>query len=67
MVECLRMLENNRRVRERIDKLKNKFTKIDACYAKKMGEDEKDLSDEEYMKKWCRNKGWRSKGWTNLH
>ena len=41
------MLEKNRRVRERIDNLKNEFTKIDAFYAKKMGEDEKDLSDED--------------------
>ena len=37
VVERLRMLEENRRVRERIDKLKNEFTKIDAFYDKKMG------------------------------
>ena len=56
VVERLRMLEEIRRGRERIDKLKNEFTKIYLFFANKMGEDEKDLSDEDYMKKWRRDR-----------
>ena len=55
VVERLRMLEEIRRGRERIDKLKNEFTKIDLFFANKMAEDEKDMSDEDY-RKWRRDR-----------
>ena len=66
MVERLSKLEANRRLRKRIDRIKNEFAKIDKCFAGRMEEDEKDLSEEEYMRKWRRSKGWRSRGWRVL-
>ena len=57
MVERLRMLEKNRHLREKIKMCKDRLSKMDMYYAEKMRKDERDLSDEEYMKKWGRNKG----------
>ena len=57
MVERLSKLEANRRLRKRIDRIKSEFAKIDNYFAEKR--DERDLSEEEYVRRWHRSKGWR--------
>ena len=57
VVERLSKLEANRRLRKRIDRIKSEFAKIDNYLAEKR--DERDLSEEEYVRRWHRSKGWR--------